>query len=199
MQILCAFCQPQPDLQPWQTRGRWEEQRPREETWIRDGDYQAVVGHEKPGEPEQGGLHRQLAELIMSYRAFPDSVVTPQLARSPVQTGDTVGTRYHLIPGVDLFFASRVVETFDEPLEDKWRTGFTYSTIVGHPVMGSETFTVEKDLSTGDVSVSLKSWSQPITPLARLFVIPCRLLQKQAARAAIRRLSDVADRTKLDR
>lgn len=38
--------------------------------------------------------------------------------------GDVVGAEYSLMPGVRLFFACRVTETFDEEQGGVWRTGF---------------------------------------------------------------------------
>ena len=192
MQILLRPLRRTPDLSPWVVRETWETTRARDLRRVRENVYEATVGRESPGTPLPDGLHRYLAIVVMSYQAFPDSLVTPNLVRSPVEVGDTVGTQYHLAPGVDLFFASRVIEAFDEQRDSHWRTGFTYSTLVGHPVMGSETFSVEKNLATGEISVALRSWSHPITRLARCFAIPCRILQAQAGRAALAKLQHLA-------
>lgn len=193
MQILFRPLGGKPDLAPWLERETWEATRPREERLVRENAYTGIVGREPPGDPMQAGLHRALAEVVFSYRAFPESLVTPNLLRTPLEAGDTVGTQYHLFPGIDLFFASRVLETFDAPQDGIWRTGFTYTTLVGHPVMGSETFSVEKNLTTGEITVALRSWSQPITRLARCFAIPCRILQARAGRAAVERLRKLAE------
>lgn len=192
MQILFRPLARTPELAPWQARETWDAIRSPEPRWVRENSYEAVVGREPPGDPQPNGLHRHLSEVVLSYRAFPPSLVTPRLAKVPVESGDTVGTQYHLAPGVDLFFASRVVETFDEPRAGIWRTGFTYRTITGHPVMGSETFAIEKDLATGQISIALRSWSQPITPLARCLAILCRFLQARAGRAAVTRIGQLA-------
>ena len=48
----------------------------------------------------------------------------------------------------------RVIACFDEEREGVWVTGFTYRTLVGHPELGEETFSVEKDLETGLVMVA---------------------------------------------
>ena len=87
---------------------------------------------------------------------------------APLRTGDVVGLRYHLAPGLDLFFASRVVDVFDAPDGGVHRTGFRYRTLVGHPEIGEETFSVETHLTSGVVQVALRSWSRPRSVLARL-------------------------------
>jgi len=81
--------------------------------------------------------------------------------RRPVEAGDTVGARHLLSLGFSLFFASRVIETFDEPEERRWRTGFKYRTLVGHPTLGEETFCVEKDMASGEVRVALHTGLVP--------------------------------------
>ncbi len=193
MQILIPLVVQTADLTPWEQRELWEAIRTRDDRRARENSYESCVGTELPGEPRADGLHRHLAQKVMCYEAFPPELVTPQLRRAPVQTGDTVGTLYHAAPGIDLFFASRVVETFDEAAEGGiWRTGFTYSTLQGHPVMGSETFSIEKNLASGEIYVALRSWSQPITALARCFAWPCRALQAQAGRAALSRVGSLA-------
>src|SRR5437016_1457991 len=85
----------------------------------RSGDrldaYERIIGCEEPGSPAPAGVHRRAAEAILSYRIFPPALVQAVLRRQPVAVGDTVGVCYHLVPGLDLFFAARVLECFDEP------------------------------------------------------------------------------------
>ena len=75
---------------------------------------------------------------------------------------------------------------------DTWRTGFTYRTLCGHPEYGEETFSVEKDLTTGVVRVALRSWSRPGTLLARMFPPWVRSLQMKAGPAAVAHLRRLA-------
>jgi uncharacterized protein (UPF0548 family) len=150
--------------------------------------YEREVAREAPGEPSPGGAHRRVAAAILGYHVFPPATVTGVLRRSPVEIGDTVGIRYHFGP-IDLFFAARVVERFDERRGELWRTGFTYRTLVGHPELGEETFCVEKQLQTGVVLAALRSWSRPGTPLARCFRPIVRRLQIDASRRALDHLA----------
>jgi uncharacterized protein (UPF0548 family) len=91
-----------------------------------------------------------------------------------------------------LFFAARVVDRFDGPDGGLWRTGFTYRTLAGHPELGEETFSVEKDLATGRVRVALRSWSRPGTWFTRLGRPAMRRLQRFANAAALDHLEAAA-------
>jgi uncharacterized protein (UPF0548 family) len=154
--------------------------------------YQRVVATEASGEPEAGGPFRCVANAILRYDIFPDWLVTGVLRRVPVEIGDTVGICYHFVPGIDLFFAARVIERFDECCGEVWRAGFTYRTLRGHPELGEETFSVEKDLATGRVTAAMRSWSRPGILLARLGYPFTRLVQKFASREALNHLQQRA-------
>lgn len=91
------------------------------------------------------------------------------------------------LPGLHLAFAARVIDVFDDPR----RSGFTYRTLVGHPVAGDETFAVEK-LADGDALVSITAVSRPNTTVGRLFRLWVRRLQKGAGRAGVARLAEIS-------
>jgi uncharacterized protein (UPF0548 family) len=74
----------------------------------------------------------------------------------------------------------------------KWRTGFTYRTLVGHPELGEETFSAEKELESGRVRASLRAWSRPGTALARAFAPIARRLQLHASARALDHLERLA-------
>jgi uncharacterized protein (UPF0548 family) len=189
MQILWKIFGQQPSLTPWEQRPFWPGAQGGPGPGDRRGVYERAVAVERPGPPETAGSFRQMARAILGYQVFPPRLVTGILRRTPVEPGDTVGICYHLTWGVDLFFAARVVACFDESADGLWRTGFTYRTVVGHPVLGEETFSVEKDLATGAVRVALRSWSRPGIFLARLFAPVLRLFQGHASRAALDHLA----------
>jgi len=69
--------------------------------------YERVVATEPPGPPVGSGPHRRVAAAILAYDIFPPSVGRGVIARSPVEVGDTVGLRYRLAGGLEMFFASR--------------------------------------------------------------------------------------------
>lgn len=150
--------------------------------------YERVVALEASGEPEANGPFRRVADAILRYDIFPRWLVNGVLGHAPLETGDTVGICYHFVPGIDLFFAARVIERFDERAGQLWRTGFTYRTLRGHPELGEETFSVEKEWATGKVTVALRSWSRPGILLAWLGYPFTRLIQKLASREALNHL-----------
>ena len=154
--------------------------------------YERVVAVEAVGQPETRGPFRRVADAILRYHIFPDWLVTGILQRVPLELGDAVGICSHCFPGIDLFFAARVIERFDERAGNIWRTGFTYRTLRGHPELGEETFSVEKDLATGEVTTALRSWSRPGILLAWLGYPLTRVIQRFASRAGLDHLRDVA-------
>ncbi|HZZ78201.1 MAG TPA: DUF1990 family protein [Gemmataceae bacterium] len=146
-------------------------------------NHERVVAQERPGPPQ--AIARRLADAILRFDVFPPTLATPIVARTPVEVGDVVGLRYRFVPGIDLVFAARVYDRFDEVVGDQWRCGFRYRTLVGHPECGEETFTVEKNLTTGAITVALRSWSRPESWLARIAYPIVRRLQLQAGRSAL--------------
>jgi uncharacterized protein (UPF0548 family) len=112
--------------------------------------------------------------------------------RVPVDVGMTVGARYHLLPILDVFFASRVIARFDGPDNGWFRTGFTYRTLEGHPELGDETFSAEKELATGIVRVALRSWSRPGLWLTQLGRPALRAVQVGSSRDALEHLAHIA-------
>jgi uncharacterized protein (UPF0548 family) len=192
MQVLWTLFGQRPDLAPWEARpvaaGVAEGSRPGD----RRDAFEREVAVERPGEPEPEGPFRRAADAVCRFHVFPPRLVTPVLRRAPVQAGDTVGICYHFAPGVDLFFAARVTACFDGPAGGVWKTGFTYRTLHGHPELGEETFSAEKDLATGRVLVALRSWSRPGTFLTWAAAPVTRWMQVHANNSALAHLAGVA-------
>src|SRR5262249_49471826 len=138
------------------------------------------IAREAPGEPEPAGPYARLAAAILAFDIFPWRLVAPVLRRRPPEGGETVGLSYHFIPRLHLFFAARVMRRFEDRTSNVWRTGFTYRTLIGHPMVGEETFSVEKNGATGGIMVALRSWSRPGILAARLFYPIVRRLQLRA-------------------
>ncbi len=147
--------------------------------------HERVIGQEIPGPPTLNGIARRSADAVLRFDVFPPHLLTSVMRRCPVEVGDTVGLRYPFLPGLDLFFATRVIDRFEESTGTLWRCGFTYRTLEGHPACGEETFIVEKELASGKVTVALRSWSRPGIWIAKLTYPLMRLLQVRAARAAL--------------
>ena len=192
MQIRFVSAPGLSSLADWETRpfaggkaaGAWSNDR--------RAALERMIAKESPGPPETGGPFRRVAAAILRYDIFPRRLVTGLLRREPVQVGDTVGTSYHFLPGIDLFFASRVVACFDEEVSGVWRCGFTYRTLSGHPLIGAETFGVEKDMATGRIIVALRSWSRPGIWLAHLTRPLMRWLQFRAGHSGLDHLQAIA-------
>ncbi|HEV7557965.1 MAG TPA: DUF1990 family protein [Kofleriaceae bacterium] len=157
----------------------------------RHDTYERDVADEPPGEPISRGPQRRVGAAILRYSIFPPEIVEAILRR-PIEVGDTVGVHYRRFRVVRLFFAARVTEVFDGPDGEWWRTGFTYRTLVGHPELGEETFSSEKQLATGRVRVALRSWSRPGTWLARWFAPIVRRMQVGASLHALDHLESIA-------
>lgn len=201
--LPCLDCDrlPPMDILPWfapEVLSRWESRsvHPRSQQGptarAHHDRHHRIVAVEPAGPPQPQGAFERVAESILHYRIFPLQVGTPVLADS-VCKGATVGLRYRLLPGLHLFFASRVVDVFEHRSEELWRSGFTYQTLVGHPEVGEETFWVEKNLASGAVEAGLQAWSElnfawlrPLEPL-------CRWLQLSAGRSALDYLEQVAN------
>lgn len=161
------------------------------ETDLRRNDSRTVAT-EVPGFPVANGPYARIAASIFKYEIFPITTLTPVLVRVPLEVGDTVGACFHAVPGLRIFFASRVVEKFDEAEGQIWRRGFTYRTLNGHPELGEETFSVEKNTVTGAVTVRLRSWSRAGSLLTKMGKPVMRLVQARANLAALDFLGSLA-------
>jgi hypothetical protein len=183
----------EPDMARWETRpfSATVEQGPRPND-NRD-NHQRVFGCEAPGLPTPNGIARQLADAILRFDVFPPRLFTTTMRRKPVEVGDVIGLRYPFVPGVHLFFATRVYERFEDANDQQWRCGFSYRTLDGHPECGEETFIVEKDLATGQVTAALRSWSRPGIWLATLAYPIARTLQLRGGRSALDHLQTLVN------
>jgi uncharacterized protein (UPF0548 family) len=193
MQLVLRIFGGKPRLEDWLNRpfSPTVEQGPRADD--RRDRFERVVAVEAAGEPEPGGPHRRVAQAILAFEVFPPALVSPVLLRTPLQVGDTVGILFHFLPGLDLFCGARVLECFDEARDGIWRTGFKYRTLLGHPELGEETFSVEKDMATGTVVAALRSWSRPGTWLTWLAAPYTRRIQVRAVNSALDHLASLAN------
>ena len=70
--------------------------------------------------------------------------------------------------------------------QDGWlHSGFSYTTLEGHPELGEAWFWVEKHLASGRVRIHLKSWSRPGNLMARVMRPMARRMQVRANRLAL--------------
>jgi uncharacterized protein (UPF0548 family) len=181
-----------PRLDRWQSRGFTPEvlagPRPRDNRDRHEG----TVGVEPPGDPVADGPFERVVKAIMSYQIFPARMATPVVERTPLQLGDVLGLRYPMLPGLSIFFAAKVIEMIDDENETVIRKGFTYRTLEGHIEIGEETFLVEKNRLTGEVTASLQAWSRPGHWLTRVGYWYARWCQLDAGKKAIRNFQRLA-------
>lgn len=181
----------QPDLHPW-------EQRPINPLAPKEvlpnpfhDRTEVTLAVEEPGPPQPGGPYRKLAESVLGYRVFGPKIGEPVILTHHVDPGETIGLCYRFLPGLRLFFSSRVVEVFqDEEIPEGWRSGFVYQTLVNHPEVGEEIFEVIKHRD-GAVSFRIEAWSRPNLWFVKLFTPWARVIQKRAARCAVEYLQSV--------
>lgn len=153
---------------------------------------EVTLAVEEPGVPEKDGPYRRLADSVLGYRVFGPKIGQPVIFTHQVDPGETIGLCYRFMPGIRLFFASRVVEVFqDEETEDGWRTGFVYQTLLRHPEVGEEVFEIKKHRD-GAVTFRLEAWSRPNLWFVKLFAPWARRIQRRAARCAVEYLRSVA-------
>ena len=147
--------------------------------------YIREVGKESPGAPEMGGVFERIERAIMGYRIYPPSLLQGQLPSVSIQSGDTLALRMMLPLGFGLGFGTRVQSAGRTEGEGWIRSGFSYTTLKGHPELGEAWFCVEKEAATGLVRIHLHSWSRPGNLLARLGRPIARRMQIRANRLAL--------------
>lgn len=170
-----------PRLEPWKTRDFNGVRGKGDKELV----FEKVIAREPPGPPIKNGPQQKAAAAILRYEVFPPHVIRAVIERAPVEIGDTVGIEYQIAAGVRWFFAARVVERFDAANNGVHKTGFTYRTLRGHPEIGEEAFSAEKDLESGAVLVKLESWSRPGLFITRVSSRLLRIVQRRASEAAL--------------
>lgn len=190
MQFLLPWMDPNLDV--WCSRSV-HPQAPRERVPSPYHDrMELTLACEPEGSPIDNGSFTRVAESILRYDIFGPSVGEPYRDRDRIEVGATVGLRYRFLPILGLFFASRVVQVFEnEETERGWRSGFVYQTLVGHPELGEEIFEVTK-LREGPVIYRMEAWSRPNLWYVKMFTPWARWIQRRAARCAGQHLRTLA-------
>lgn len=153
---------------------------------------EVTLAMEKQGEPEPGGAFERISSSVLHYQVFGPKIGRAVTPGGKVEKHDTIGLSYRFLPGLRLFFASRVVECFErEETEGGWRSGFVYQTLEKHPEVGEEIFEVRKHRN-GAVTFRLEAWSRPNLFYVKMFSFWARRIQKRAAGCAVEYLRNVA-------
>lgn len=131
------------------------------------------------------------AEALLSWQLQRRSGLRVSPADAIVEPGSEVVLQAGLGPfGVRA--PARVVYTVD----DACRRGFAYGTLPGHPVAGEESFVVERR-PDDSVVLSIRAFSRPVGPAARLAGPLTGMLQRLALRRYLRALDGAAGRRPL--
>jgi uncharacterized protein (UPF0548 family) len=123
--------------------------------WKVDG-IDAVIGCEKPGPPEPGGLFERAREALMNYDfSDPLSVEGHFDPRS-----DFIGRNILLeikVMGLRFLNGARVHSVRDEVGKTGTIFGFRYDTLEGHIERGYEWFLLTKDHETGEIRFKIEA------------------------------------------
>ncbi len=150
---------------------------------------EATMAMEPAGPPVPNGPFELLEAAVFRYDIFGPKVGRRRLRREPLEYGDTLGLEMRMRPALGLYFGSRVDAVFyRESCSEGVRSGFLYRTIVGHPLVGEETFEVIKR-HDGTVFVRLEAWSRPNRWYVRAFRPAARALQRWCAGQAVSHLT----------
>jgi uncharacterized protein (UPF0548 family) len=120
----------------------------------------AIVSHEQPGPPEEGGPFERLRQVLENYEFSDPSIVTAHFdAAHPFE-----GRRMLLeirVWGLRYLTPTLVSSVRDERREESSHYGFRYDTLQGHLESGWEWFLIEKDHETGEIRFSIEArWQQ---------------------------------------
>lgn len=148
-------------------------------------DYFCDLALERVGEPESDGVFERTERAIMAYRICPPTLLVGSLPHQTIRIGDTLALRMNLPFGFGLGFGTRI-QSAGRFGRDGWLcSGFSYTTLKGHPELGEAWFWVEKEWESGRVRIHLKSWSRPGNLMARIARPIARRMQIRANRLAL--------------
>jgi uncharacterized protein (UPF0548 family) len=137
---------------------------------------EAVVGHGADDlATATRGLRNWATHRIAGVRVFP--------AGAPVALHGVVLVTFGTV-ALSIAAPCRVTAVLDE----RGRSGFTYTTLEGHPEEGEERFEVTLD-EVGDVRCILEATSRPADLLLRVTTPANRLVQHHVARGYLRALT----------
>jgi uncharacterized protein (UPF0548 family) len=155
-------------------------------------DFRQPLPPEPPGAPLSGGIWEMACALVRDYK-FADPTIVPLACRSSDSLAESdllLVTNFH---GLTFYLPCRVGEVVDETTEDVRLWGWNYRTLQGHLEEGQMTFSVRKQLSTGQVEFRVHAFSRTAripNPVVRLgFGVFGRHTQLRFIRGACRRMA----------
>jgi uncharacterized protein (UPF0548 family) len=141
--------------------------------------------------PERAVVAERARQLVLAYRIFPPTILTPALPAMTVRPSDTIVQGITLGP-LGLIAAIRVTTVFDRERDGIRRTGFSYVTLGGHPERGALTSAVVDNSHTATVTFEIDSISRPGHWLIRLGRPIARRVQRASIQAALARVAALA-------
>ncbi|MGH4008042.1 MAG: DUF1990 family protein [Pseudonocardiaceae bacterium] len=132
--------------------------------------HRSLVGHERPGAPEPGGIWETARDLVRDYEFTP-----PELVRAVYHRGDPLLGRNLLLEGrfsaLRFYMGVRVTALVDETRDQEKVWGWAYQTLAHHLERGKVTYEVIKRMDSGQVDfvASCQSQRSPaLGPILRL-------------------------------
>ncbi|RAK63859.1 DUF1990 domain-containing protein [Hymenobacter edaphi] len=170
------------------------------ETGWRLDDYHTELPAEPPGPPVPGGSFEAAKQVLLNY-SFPP----PDLITGIFVPDQPLAERVMLLRAQFLFFkfwfGVRIGGVTDEQQdapdgrEQVW--GYNYRTLEGHFEKGQITFTIHKNLASGQVRFQVKAYSQPGRIHNIFYRIGFKLfgrsLQRKFARESMKRMRRLVD------
>ncbi|MDQ4031694.1 MAG: DUF1990 domain-containing protein [Actinomycetota bacterium] len=122
--------------------------------------HRSVVGRERPGPPEAGGMWEAARDLVRDYEFTP-----PELIRAVYYRRDPLLGRTLLLEGrfsmLRFYMGVRITALIDETRRQQQKVwGWTYETLEHHLERGNVTYEVVKHLNTGQVEFVASCQSQ---------------------------------------
>ena len=122
-------------------------------------DHHAQLPSEPPGEPLEHGSFRIAQEIMRSYQ-FPP----PDLIVGIFRPDDPLERRVMLLEARFLWFrfvfGVRVTGVIDEQTPEEYTWGYSYATLDSHFERGEISFSITKNLASGEVDFRIKSFSR---------------------------------------
>lgn len=132
--------------------------------------HRSLVGRERPGPPESGGIWETACDLVRDYEFTP-----PELIRAVYHRRDPLLGRNLLLEGrfgaLRFYMGVRITALVEETRHQQQVWGWTYETLEHHLERGRVTYEVVKHLHTGQVEfvASCQSQRSPdLAPILRL-------------------------------
>ena len=132
---------------------------------------------------------------MRAWAVFPEEMVSVVRLTDDLEVGNVLATVCHAA-GLWTVNPTRILSVIDQTSGDRNRYGFAFGTLPGHVVLGEESFTIECDTATDEVTYTIEAVSRPRHPLlwlaypyARMFQARFRQLSGRQVQQRVQRSS----------